>query len=608
MTRLRALVVVALVLFGFGLAGAGFPTVTHEGRPYVEAFRIAESLKARLEAGDDRAYLRMPGKVVTLTRNWSRVEVDGKPVVLPSPVLVERGVWLVPEAFVDQVFPKLAAAAPAQGAPPVTPVLPPAQVKSAPPPTPPPAVAQSPPAVAPPSQTAPSLPAPASSQVAAPPPPPSQVAVPPPAPTPRVQEPRLPETRVAEPKPPEPVSREPRPSEPKAAAPKAADARRPDVKALDRVPEKSQEARVPEARGPEKSPDARLEDMRLRSYPTFTRVVLETTGPVKFRVEAPGPKEARIRLLSLATETKVEPIRDGFVEEVRVERTGADAVVRVSFEVAPGEIKTTTLTDPHRLLLDLTRPADRGPRTSSREVVAPLRTIVLDAGHGGHDSGAVGTGGLMEKDVVMDITRRVASLLEARAPEIKVLLSRSGDYFVNLRDRTSFANRERADLFVSIHANAHREIASEGVEVYFLSSEATDSGARQVAALENGVAQLERANGRANGSRTDIVKTILWDLAQSEFQQESSRLAEVVLDSMTRSLRIPNRGVKQAGFYVLGGAAMPAVLVEIGFVSNPREERKLKDGKYRDEVARAIVAGLVEYKRTHDQRGRAAAR
>jgi N-acetylmuramoyl-L-alanine amidase len=105
----------------------------------------------------------------------------------------------------------------------------------------------------------------------------------------------------------------------------------------------------------------------------------------------------------------------------------------------------------------------------------------------------------------------------------------------------------------------------------------------------------------------DIVKAILWDLAQSEFQVESSRLAEVVHDSMTQSLRISNRGVKQAGFYVLGGAAMPAILLEIGFVTNPREERKLKDTKYRDEIARAIFAGLVEYKRAWDQRARAAA-
>ena len=126
-----------------------------------------------------------------------------------------------------------------------------------------------------------------------------------------------------------------------------------------------------------------------------------------------------------------------------------------------------------------------------------------------------------------------------------------------------------------------------------------------MAALENGVVGLEKPAGRGNG-RADIVRTILWDLAQSEFQLESSRLAEIVQDAMTDSLRIPSRGVKQAGFYVLGGAAMPAILVEIGFVTNPREERRLKTAKYRDEIARAIFAGLAEYRRQWGRRMRAA--
>jgi len=297
------------------------------------------------------------------------------------------------------------------------------------------------------------------------------------------------------------------------------------------------------------------------------------------------------------------PIGDGFITEARVERAGADALLRVFFEGAAGEVRASALVDPPRLVLDFQRPTET-PRERV-QASAPLRVLVLDAGHGGHDSGAVGPGGLMEKEVVLDITRRVARLVEERL-DVKVRLSRDGDHFVPLRDRTSFANRERADLFVSIHANAHRQSASEGVETYFLSSEATDNEARQVAALENGVIQLEKtAPGGKN--RADIVKTILWDLAQSEFQVESSRLAEIVQDSMTQSLRIPTRGVKQAGFYVLGGAAMPAILVEIGFVTNRREEKKLKDTRYRDEIARAIYAGLAEYKRQWDARARATA-
>jgi N-acetylmuramoyl-L-alanine amidase len=286
------------------------------------------------------------------------------------------------------------------------------------------------------------------------------------------------------------------------------------------------------------------------------------------------------------------------ITDVRMERAGRDVVLRVVFDSQPGETKVMTLLDPHRLVLDFLRP----PEETGRERVqaSPLRTIVLDAGHGGQDTGAVGPSGLTEKELVLDVTRRVAKLVEEQL-KIKVLLTRDDDNFITLRDRTTLANRARADLFVSIHANAHRHAVS-GVETYFLSSEATDNAARSVAALENSVIELEAPSPRA---RTDFVKAILWDLAQSEFQVESSRLAEIVQDSMTQSLRIPNRGVKQAGFYVLGGAAMPAVLIEIGFVTHPQEERKLRESRYRDEIARAIFAGIVEYKRHWDQRLRA---
>ena len=457
-------------------AGAGLPTVSYEGRAYVELSRVAESLKTRLDAPAEssQARLRANTHVVTFTRNWSRILVDGTPVVLDAPVVVRKGTWLVPESFMGQVMPRLAAA--------------PASPPAAPAPAAPPAVT--------------------------------------------------------------------------------------------------------------------LDELRTRSYPSFTRLVLETSAPVAHKVEPAAGRQARIRLLGLGAAPQVESVADGFVSEARVERAGADALLTVAFEGAPGELRANTLADPPRLVLDFMRPD--APAPHERPAYTPLRTIVLDAGHGGHDSGAVGPGGLQEKELVLDVTKRAARLLEERV-DVKARLSRDGDYFVPLKDRTSFANRERADLFVSIHANAHRVAASEGVEVYFLSSEATDSAARQVAAVENSVVQLEKpANGK-NGGRTDIVKTILWDLAQSEFQAESSRLAETMLDTMTHTLHIPNRGVKQAGFYVLGGAAMPAILVEIGFVTNPREEKRLKESRYRDEIARAIVSGLVDYKRAWDLRARAAA-
>src|SRR5262252_4870903 len=481
--RCLAGVLMVLMLASTGWAVPPLPTVNHDGRPYVELTRVAASIQAKGKPPakvvatplSTQAQLRTGGKVVTLTRNWAQVLVDGKPVVLDAPVRVKGGVWLVPQSFVGLVVPTLVAAAASGPAP----------------------------------------------------------------------------TRFA-------------------AAPA----------------------------------EIGLEDVRVRSYPSFTRIVVETSAAIAHRIESSGPKEARVRLLGLGSGTHNQEVGDGLIAEVRLDRSGSDGILRVVYEGTAGTLRAITLADPPRIVLDVARPVDPSSR-ESREQLTPLKTIVLDAGHGGHDSGATGPTGLMEKDLVLDVTRRVAKLV-AEQMGLKVRLTRDNDYFVTLRDRTSIANRERADLFVSIHANAHRETATDGVETYFLSSEATDGAARQVAALENGVVQLEQPPGRGSG-QVDIVKAILWDLAQSEFQAESSRLAEVVHDSMTQSLRISNRGVKQAGFYVLGGAAMPAILLEIGFVTNPREERKLKDTKYRDEIARAIFAGLAEYKRNWDQRARAAA-
>jgi len=346
-----------------------------------------------------------------------------------------------------------------------------------------------------------------------------------------------------------------------------------------------------------------LEELRYRSYPSFTRIVIETGGRLAYAVVT-SDEEVRVRLpgLSLAR-ARVEEINDGLVQEVRLEPVGDVAVLRVVLQGTAGEVKHTVLQDPYRLVLDIHRPKESGGAGEpGRTAMQPLRLIVMDAGHGGHDAGAVGPTGVQEKEVVLDVTRRVAKKLEAGLG-VKVVMSRDSDVFVPLRDRTNFANKQRADLFVSIHANAHPQSVSEGVETYFLSSEASDSGARQVAAIENGVVQLESPASRQRG---DVLKSILWDLAQSEFQEESSFMAETVLDSMSKSLNLVNRGVKQAGFYVLGGAAMPAILIEIGFLTNRKEERKLATSEHREAIARAIYSGLAEYKRRYDQRLRTA--
>jgi N-acetylmuramoyl-L-alanine amidase len=356
------------------------------------------------------------------------------------------------------------------------------------------------------------------------------------------------------------------------------------------------------------TPTVAFEDLRLRSYPSFTRIVLETGGPIGYAIvdQAAERGEIRVRLPGLRLAgPQLQEIDDGLVKALRLEPASAGAVLRIVLDAPAGQVKDFALQDPYRIVLDIYRAKEgAGPEGAPGTAAAqPLRLIVLDAGHGGHDAGATGPTGIQEKDVVLDVTQRVARMMEESGLGIKVALSRTADVFVPLRDRTNFANKQRADLFVSIHANAHPRSVSEGIETYFLSSEASDTEARQTAAIENGVVQLESPASR---QKTDAVKSILWDLAQSEFQHESSFLAETVQDSMTRSLRLVNRGVKQAGFYVLGGAAMPAILIEIGFLTNPKEEKKLATPEYREAAAKAIYTGLSEYKRRHDQRMRAA--
>jgi N-acetylmuramoyl-L-alanine amidase len=291
-------------------------------------------------------------------------------------------------------------------------------------------------------------------------------------------------------------------------------------------------------------------------------------------------------------------VRDGLVGTLELTESRGSAALRVSFERPPAARKVYRLKDPARLVLDFYRGAAPPPAGAPAPVRAALQTIVLDPGHGGHDPGAIGPRGLQEKELTLDVARRLAAVLQEEQG-LKVILTRSRDQFLALRERTTLANRHKADLFVSIHVNAARGAAAAGTETYFLSSEATDNAARAAAAFENKVIELEP--GRGSGSR-DVLRSILWDLAQSEFQQESSRLAEGLQDSLERALRLPSRGVKQAPFYVLGGAAMPAVLVEIGFISNPQEEERLQDEGYRDRIARALAAGLAAYKRRYDQK------
>nr|MCS5645219.1 N-acetylmuramoyl-L-alanine amidase [Candidatus Neomarinimicrobiota bacterium] len=201
-----------------------------------------------------------------------------------------------------------------------------------------------------------------------------------------------------------------------------------------------------------------------------------------------------------------------------------------------------------------------------------LDTVVLDAGHGGKDPGSQGKYGTKEKDVVLDITKRVGRLLEKNAG-IKVVYTRDEDVFVPLIDRTKIANDTNGKLFVSIHANSNKNRKIQGFETYLLRPGKSED-AIEVASRENAVIKLEEKTGQYDNLTGENL--IMATMAQSMFMKESEDLAAIIQMELDKRLNTPNRGVKQAGFYVLIGASMPNVLVEVGYLSNPAEEKKLK--------------------------------
>ncbi|NIM01625.1 MAG: N-acetylmuramoyl-L-alanine amidase, partial [Acidobacteria bacterium] len=232
------------------------------------------------------------------------------------------------------------------------------------------------------------------------------------------------------------------------------------------------------------------------------------------------------------------------------------------------------LRNPFRLVLDLQSGAVgsiTAPPPAERD---PTRKIVvIDPGHGGVETGATGPTGLREKEVALDLARRVQRRLQ-RDRNLTVVLTRDEDRLIGLDERTAIANHNRADLFLSIHLNASPRSTATGAETYFLSNDATDDDARTLAALENRAAGVsENQTNAANDRNLDLV---LWDLAQNQFLAESSLLAERVQWHLNALTGTRDRGVRQAPFRVLMGAMMPAILIEAGFLSNVEEEERFR--------------------------------
>jgi len=340
-----------------------------------------------------------------------------------------------------------------------------------------------------------------------------------------------------------------------------------------------------------------------------TRIVVELSRAVRYEVDS-GSGGVRLRTLDV-------PLRDVRLPE---ELDGTE-VKGVSFEPGPngmggqfsfeagstyGGVRTSELTGPFRIILDFDasggpRLPVAGPRPGTRPDFRPpvsrgIRTVVLDPGHGGEELGAEGPNGLLEKVVVLDIANRTARLLRQRLG-LEVILTRERDQDIPLDERAAIANHRQGDLFVSIHCNASPRRSANGAETYFLAYQADDEEAGQVAERENLGRGFPAGPGRSDG-----LEMVLWEMAQAEHLAESFQLAESIQQEFNQVLGTRDRGVRQAPFRVLVGAAMPAVLVEVAFITNRREEALLQRAEFREQIAEALVTSIAGYKESYEHR------
>jgi N-acetylmuramoyl-L-alanine amidase len=332
-------------------------------------------------------------------------------------------------------------------------------------------------------------------------------------------------------------------------------------------------------------------DVDLVHLQGVTTVVLQFPSRPRYRIRhSPGQVAVELigdRLQPGAGRTFPE---DKFVDEILQTEQGVRLVL------APdAEAQDYILQNPFRLVFDIYQSSPgAGPQLAAPSPPTRtdrIRTIVIDPGHGGTNTGARGSEGIEEKELTLLLAQALRSRLEERMP-VTVVMTRNEDVDLPLDTRTSIANQQKADLFISLHLNSVQDPSAHGAETYFLNLQASDEGAARAAAMENATETVQNDDG----DPLYDLQLILWDLAQSHYLAESQRFASLVQEELNEALNLRDRGVKQAPFRVLLGAAMPAVLVECGFLSNPEEESKLLDPAYRADLVNALVRAVLRYR------------
>lgn len=336
----------------------------------------------------------------------------------------------------------------------------------------------------------------------------------------------------------------------------------------------------------------RLNEVRTWSNPDYSRVAMYLSGPAEARLgELPkGGPEAPARIFVDIADATLGPtqkpevaVDDALLRRIRVAARPEGGGVRVVLDLkTPVRPRVIIMENPYRVVVDTL--VGEGASPPPATLVGRRRRVVIDAGHGGHDSGALGPRGVREKDVVLAIARQVQTLLDASG--VEAVLTRADDRFLSLEERTALANRLGADAFVSIHANSAPRRAARGIETYYLNV-TDDRYAIRLAAVEN----------KTSEAQVSDLQLILADLSTKANSQESLGLAQRMQRELVRQAKPLNPetrdlGVKASLFYVLLGARMPAVLVETSFVSNADEARLLARGDYQRQLARGIAQAI----------------
>jgi N-acetylmuramoyl-L-alanine amidase len=319
-----------------------------------------------------------------------------------------------------------------------------------------------------------------------------------------------------------------------------------------------------------------------------TKVVFRFSQPPQYRVE----KTDDAVVLKFPGVTLLPGTPEKLSDSPRVARVnvrGSEA--SVAFREKGLSTNVYPLGSPPRLVVDVTWAAAAAtvpaPAPASR-----ARTVVLDPGHGGTEEGAKGPGGLLEKDAMLVLAKTVQDVLTRRG--YRVVTTRSSDTDVGLEDRAASANAAKADVFVSLHANASRTPTAHGTEVFYLSLDASDRAAALLAESENRSGDAPAPSAEKNAAVRDL-DLILWDLAQNQHLAASERLAEIIQGDFNRLLGVTTRGVKQAPFRVLIGVNAPAILVEVAFITNPDEERRLGSEEFRRQTAETLAGSLDNF-------------